>query len=313
MNSILGESSTKSNAGSVLLSYPRVLSVAGSDSGGGAGIQADIKTISALGCYAATAITALTAQNTLGVQAVEPVHTAFLEKQIRSVLDDIGADSVKVGMFASLENLKIIAELLNSYGITNIVFDPVMMSSSGVSLVSTLYREKSKEGLGSISAVELIEGVTSLMRVSSLFTPNLNEVSFLLGKNVQTIEEMQLAASDLIAKGAKAVLIKGGHLLDDLGELSLSVTDVFMDKSLTPVLMQSSRILSNNLHGTGCTLSSAIASYLAQGQDLMSAVHLGRDFLLNAIDAGSMAQFKGTGPLNHGFAPLALKSSASNG
>ena len=313
MNSILGESSTKSNAGSVLLSYPRVLSVAGSDSGGGAGIQADIKTISALGCYAATAITALTAQNTLGVQAVEPVHTAFLEKQIRSVLDDIGADSVKVGMFASLENLKIIAELLNSYGITNIVFDPVMMSSSGVSLVSTLYREKSKNGFGSISPVELIEGVTSLMRVSSLFTPNLNEVSFLLGKNVQTIEEMQLAASDLIAKGAKAVLIKGGHLLDDLGELSLSVTDVFMDKSLTPVLMQSSRILSNNLHGTGCTLSSAIASYLARGQDLVSAVHLGRDFLLNAIDAGSTAQFKGTGPLNHGFAPLALKSSSSNG
>ena len=291
-------------------SYARVLSIAGSDSGGGAGIQADIKTISALGCYATTAITALTAQNTLGVQSVNPVPSSFLGEQIKSVLDDIGTDSVKVGMFASVQNLELITALLKQYAVKQMVFDPVMISSSGTLLVDAIASDLNSRPQALRS---LKEGVLSLMRLSALFTPNLSEVSFLLDKEVQSIEDMKEAASSLIALGANAVLIKGGHLLGADKEVSAQVVDVFMDGGLTPVLMQSKRIVSSNLHGTGCTLSSAIASYLASGSNLIDAVRLGRGFLLKAIETGALASFNGAGPLNHGFAPAPLKIRASEG
>jgi hydroxymethylpyrimidine/phosphomethylpyrimidine kinase len=290
------------------LRYPTVLSIAGSDSGGGAGVQADIKTLSALGCYATTAITALTAQNTLGVQSVHAVPSAFLEQQIKSVLDDMGADSVKVGMFASLENLAVICELLNHYPVKHVVFDPVMISSSGTSLVSNHF-DKS-----------LIEGVRALMRESTLFTPNLHEASYLLGRGVKTTADMQEAANAFIDMGANAVLIKGGHLELPTKEnpkntakrsavkLTPEVTDLFMDRSLTPHLFSSPRIKSANLHGTGCTLSSAIAAYTARGMDLMSAVQAGRAFVIKAIKAGKKVKFNGSGPLNQGFAPMAVRA-----
>jgi len=294
MSSIQAESKNSSVNSPASKCYPRVLSIAGSDSGGGAGIQADIKTIAALGCYASTAVTALTAQNTLGVQSVHPVPTIFLEEQISSVLDDIGTDSVKVGMFASLENLAAIAKLVTTYDLKNIVFDPVMISSSGTSLVSS--------GGGA-----LVQGVKTLMRLATLFTPNLSEASFLLGKNVHTRLDMQEAALSLIQLGANAVLIKGGHLLDGPNKASVQVVDVFMDQNLTPIFLESPRIESNNLHGTGCTLSSAIAAYLARGMGLLDAVRAGRLFLLKAVEAGVEAQFGGSGPLNQAFAPLVLE------
>ena len=304
------------------LRYPCVLSIAGSDSGGGAGIQADIKTIAALGCYATTAITALTAQNTLGVQAVEPVSSRFLELQIRSVLDDMAVDSVKVGMFASLENLALITELLKHYPVEHVVFDPVMKSSSGASLVSA------HQSQTNTPSTALIDGVIALMRESSLFTPNLMEASYLLGREVVNTQDMQEAAAALIDLGANAVLIKGGHLEEHLdespasieiregasrtgstntGKTSAHVTDIFMDRSLTPLVLSSPRLESLNLHGTGCTLSSAVASYLASGTSLPDAVRSGRAFLLKAIQAGAQQRFNGAGPLNHGFAPLATQ------
>jgi hydroxymethylpyrimidine/phosphomethylpyrimidine kinase len=301
------------------LRYPSVLSIAGSDSGGGAGIQADIKTISALGCYASTAITALTAQNTLGVQAVEPVSSRFLELQIKSVLDDMAVDSVKVGMFASLENLALITELLKHYPVEHVVFDPVMMSSSGASLVSS---HGAQAELSIQSQAALTEGVIALMRESSLFTPNLVEASYLLGRDVVNTADMQEVAASFIDLGANAVLIKGGHLEEGFSdettgagrqerrtttEASSKVTDVFMDRSLAPLLLESPRLESPNLHGTGCTLSSAVASYLATGLELRDAVQAGRVFLLKAIEAGAKQRFNGAGPLNHGFAPIATQ------
>ncbi len=294
MSLIHAESKNPSASSPASKCYPRVLSIAGSDSGGGAGLQADIKTIAALGCYASTAVTALTAQNTLGVQSVHPVPNLFLEQQICSVLDDIGTDSVKVGMFASSKNLASIAKLVTTYDLKKIVFDPVMMSSSGTSLVSS-------------EVGGLVEGVKSLMRHAALFTPNLSEASFLLGKDVNTLLDMQAAVLSLIEMGANAVLIKGGHLLDGPNKMSAQVVDVFMDKNLVPIFLESPRIESNNLHGTGCTLSSAIAAYLARGMSLLDAVRAGRLFLLKAVEAGAGVQFGGSGPLNHAFAPLVLE------
>lgn len=295
--------------------YPRVLSIAGSDSGGGAGIQADIKTISALGCYATTAITALTAQNTLGVQSVYAVPCSFLEMQIKAVLDDIGTDSVKVGMFASLENLELITELLAHHMVKHVVFDPVMMSSTGESLVSGQFEDMNFDSTSERAEhfrEEIRGAVISLMRVTSIFTPNLVETSFLLGREVRTSLDMKEAATSFIELGANAVLIKGGHLKDAGQVPSSKVTDVFMDRSLTAFLMESKRIESANLHGTGCTLSSAIAAYLATGLELQKAVELGRMYLIQAIKAGANAEFEGSGPLNHGFAPLPLAAKSVN-
>ena len=315
--------------------YRTVLSIAGSDSGGGAGIQADIKTISALGCYATTAITALTAQNTKGVQAVLPVGTDFLAQQIASVLDGIGADGVKIGMFATLEGLEVIIQATQRYGLKNVVFDPVMMSSSGASLLLDNFESNQKK---EIPKSLIVSKVMRTAGLSTLFTPNLIETEFLLGRPICSLTDMQTAGEEFIQQGLNAVLIKGGHLaqfsrnMEDssiTGNLknniqsniqsniqrnvpSSKVTDLFLQKNSKPILFESDRIVSKNLHGTGCTLSSAIASYLAKGFELEDAVRRGRGFLIEALSAGVLINLGDVsdkdpsyaGPLNHGFKPL---------
>ena len=307
--------------------YRTVLSIAGSDSGGGAGIQADIKTISALGCYATTAITALTAQNTKGVQAVLPVGTDFLAQQIASVLDGIGADGVKIGMFATLEGLEVIIQAIQRYSLNNVVFDPVMMSSSGASLLLDNFESNQKK---EIPKSLIVSKVMRTAGLSTLFTPNLIETEFLLGRPICSLSDMQTAGEEFIQQGLNAVLIKGGHLaqfsrnMEDSsspGNLknniqsnvpSSKVTDLFLQKNSKPILFESDRIVSKNLHGTGCTLSSAIASYLAKGFELEDAVRRGREFLIEALSAGVLINLGDVsdkdpsyaGPLNHGFKPL---------
>ena len=255
--------------------YPRVLSIAGSDSGGGAGIQADLKTFSALGCYGMTAITAITAQNTIGVSAIHGVPVEVLKAQIRAVLDDIGADAIKIGMLHSPEVVGVVAWALDTYRIEHVVLDPVMVATSGDPLIA-------KE------TVQVL--VDELFPRASVVTPNLDEATLLLGREIATIADLDRAATDLLALGARAVVLKGGHLPGS------DVVDV-----------QSPRIASRNVHGTGCTLSSAIAAHLALGLALPQAVAEARRFILAAIAGGAEVQTgHGHGPLNHGHAPVPM-------
>ncbi len=266
--------------------YVRVLTIAGSDSSGGAGIQADLKTISALGCYGMTAITAITAQSTVGVKAVQVLPADLLQAQIQAVVEDIGVDAVKIGMLPSIEQIQVVAQAIEHYQFPWVVLDPVMVSSSGTALMEP----------GSVAAM-----VVELFPRVSLVTPNLDEASLLLGRSVARTEEMDNAASALLTLGAKAVLLKGGHLPGD------QMVDVLAQPGLGVVRWQSPRIVSGNLHGTGCTLASAIASYLALGHDLGQAISLARDYLMHAIVRGAEVQTgQGQGPLNHGHSPVAL-------
>jgi hydroxymethylpyrimidine/phosphomethylpyrimidine kinase len=263
--------------------YPRVLSIAGSDSGGGAGIQADLKTISALGCYGMTAITALTAQNTVGVQAIQAIPAAFLKAQLQSVLDDIGVDAVKIGMLHSPEVVEVVAWAIDHYQLKRVVLDPVMVATSGDTLIA-------KETISVL--------VSDLFPRVQLITPNLDEASLLLGKAVLDRQSLTQAAHDLQAMGAAAVLLKGGHLPGD------ELMDVLLLEDQTHQVFRSRRIPSHNVHGTGCTLSSAIASHWALGCELHEAVTQAHTYILSAIEAGSkVTTGRGHGPLNHGFAP----------
>ena len=260
--------------------YLRVLTIAGSDSSGGAGIQADLKTISALGCYGMTAITAITVQNTVGVSAVHVLPAALLQSQIQAVVEDIGVDAVKIGMLASIEQIQVVAQAIERYKFPWVVFDPVMVSSSGTTLM----------GPSSLAAM-----MAELLPRVSLLTPNLDEATLLLGRSVASAVDLDNAANDLLALGAKAVLLKGGHLAGD------QMIDVLAQSGLALKRWQSQRIVSHNLHGTGCTLSSAIASHLALGHGLAQAVSLARDYLIQAIVSGAEVQTgQGQGPLNHG-------------
>ena len=263
--------------------YPRVLTIAGSDSGGGAGIQADLKTFAALGCYGMTAITALTAQNTLGVQAIHSVPAAFLKTQLQSVLDDIGVDAVKIGMLHSPEVVEVVAWAIDHYQLQRVVLDPVMVATSGDALIAD-------------ETIAVL--VRELFPRVQLITPNLDEAALLLGRPVSEVPELFAAAADLQAMGAAAVLLKGGHLPGD------EVVDVLLLADQRSHSLRSPRINSMNVHGTGCTLSSAIASYWALGHDLQEAVVQARAYILAAIQAGAQVTTgHGHGPLNHGFAP----------
>ena len=263
--------------------YPRVLTIAGSDSGGGAGIQADLKTFAALGCYGMTAITALTAQNTLGVQAIQALPAAFLKTQLQSVLDDIGVDAVKIGMLHSPEVVEVVAWAIDHYQLQKVVLDPVMVATSGDALIAD-------------ETIAVL--VRELFPRVQLITPNLDEAALLLGRPVSEVSALSVAAADLQAMGAAAVLLKGGHLPGD------EVVDVLLLADQTSHRLQSPRINSMNVHGTGCTLSSAIASYWALGHDLQDAVVQARAYILAAIQAGAQVTTgHGHGPLNHGFAP----------
>ena len=267
--------------------YARVLSIAGSDSGGGAGIQADLKTFSALGCYGMTAITALTAQNTLGVQAIHGVPASFLKAQLQSVLDDIGVDAVKIGMLHSPEVVEVVAWAIDHYGLKQVVLDPVMVATSGDRLIA--------EETVSVLVKELFPRV-------QLVTPNLDEASLLLKQPLTAVDQLHIAAQALIDMGAKAVLLKGGHLPGDV------LCDVLRTPSSDALVFEATRIHSRNVHGTGCSLSSAIAAHLASGKTMADAVAAARVFIRRAIaDGASVKTGEGHGPLNHGFAPVVMQ------
>ena len=271
--------------------YARVLTIAGSDSGGGAGIQADLKTFAALGCYGMSAITALTAQNTVGVQGIHAVPASFLKAQIQSVMDDIGADALKIGMLHEPGIVEVVAWAIDHYNIRQVVLDPVMVATSGDRLIAQ-------------ETVQVL--VRELFPRVTVVTPNLDEAQLLLGQPIASAQALDAAAQGLLAMGARAVLLKGGHLASE------EVVDVLVQAQGPTRRLASARIPSRNVHGTGCTLSSAIAAHLALGHGLEDAVVLARSFILSAIEQGAQVQTgQGHGPLNHGFAPLALRRLAA--
>ena len=263
--------------------YARVLSIAGSDSGGGAGIQADLKTFSALGCYGMTAITAITAQNTQGVRAIHGVPPDMLQAQIDAVVEDIGVDAVKIGMLHAPEVVQVVADAIRRHHLPHVVLDPVMVATSGDRLTTE-------------QTVQVL--VRELFPLAEVVTPNLDEAALLLGRPLGGVDALDDAARDLLALGARAVLLKGGHLPGN------EVVDVLALPGGTLHHLRSPRIATHNGHGTGCTLSSAIAAHLALGHVLPEAVALARAYILGAIQAGAAVRTgKGHGPLNHGYAP----------
>ena len=268
--------------------YPRVLSIAGSDSGGGAGIQADLKTFAALGCYGMTAITALTAQNTQGVRAIHGVPPAMLRAQIDAVLDDIGAHAVKIGMLHSPDIVLTVAEAIDRHGLKKVVLDPVMVATSGAVLIDK-------------PAIAVL--VRELFGRASVVTPNLDEAALLVGRSLDSEQAMEAAARELLAMGAPAVLLKGGHLAGDV------VSDLLLTQKGERHWLRAPRIRTANTHGTGCTLSSAMAAQLALGDSLLDAVQAARAFVRAALQAGARVRTGagGSGPLNHGYAPQAMR------
>lgn len=280
--------------------YPRVLTIAGSDSGGGAGIQADIKAISATGSYAASAITAVTVQNTLGVEAVHPVPPEIIAAQIRCVLTDIGADAIKIGMLHSAEVVLAVRDaLLESLpdgmqhsetsqqpaagrqpSVRNIVLDPVMVSTSGHRLIED-------------SAIHVL--ASELIPIARVITPNIPEAEILAGVEIHSQADLPAVAKKLSMGGKVSVLMKAGHLSDD------NLVDIFYNAEEDRIVeLPSSRVHTPNTHGTGCTLSSAFASYLAQGLPLDDAARAASSYIHGAIVSGSGYSIgHGHGPVNH--------------
>lgn len=259
--------------------YSRVLSIAGSDPSGGAGIQADIKAISATGSYAATAITAVVNENTVGVYGIHEVPVDFVVGQIESVLTDIGADAVKIGMLYSAELVQAVAETLKKHDVKNIVVDPVMVATSGDALMKSDIADALK---------------AYLFPIARLITPNIPEAETLLGRKISTMDEMKDAADELSVDGL-SVLVKGGHLsTNEMADILCDAEDeAFLD-------FPYDKIVTPNKHGTGCTLSSAIASYMAQGKGLLGAVTAAKQYIDAAIMAGAEYEIgKGHGPVCH--------------
>ena len=262
--------------------YYRVLTIAGSDSGGGAGIQADLKTFSAIGCYGMSVITALTAQNTLGVIGIHAVPPAFAVQQIEAVFTDIGADAVKIGMLYSAALIEAVAEALKKHGARKIVLDPVMVAQSGDKLLQD-------------DAVDAIKA--HLMPLADVVTPNLPEASVLTGHSLTSRKDTERAAEILAKHGSRSILIKGGH-----GAESKSTDLLFLAHENRFIRLEAERIQTPNNHGTGCTLSSAIAAYLARGSDIETAVQKAKTFMNRAIAAGARYQIgHGHGPVHHFF------------
>ncbi len=259
---------------------PRVLIIAGSDSGGGAGIQADIKTVTMLGGYAATAVTAVTVQNTLGVSAIHPIPPDIVASQIAAVLGDIGADAIKIGMLGDAATIDAVARALVGVSVP-IVLDPVMVAKGGASLLQD-------------EAVEAL--VRLLVPRAALITPNVPELEVLSGSEVADEADMLLAAQELLAAGPGAVLAKGGHLASE------RVVDWLVTHN-SQQRFEAPRITTRHTHGTGCTLSSAIVAGLAAGLPMVAAVERARAFLLSAL-AQAPGLGQGHGPLGHNFALL---------
>jgi hydroxymethylpyrimidine/phosphomethylpyrimidine kinase len=257
--------------------HGRVLIVAGSDSGGGAGIQADIKTVTMLNGYAASAVTALTAQNTQGVFGVVPIAPDFIRQQIEVVLEDIGADAVKTGMLHDAAAIEAVSAVLAERGAgIPLVVDPVMTAKGGARLLE-------------LDAVDALR--RCLILLAEVLTPNLPEAEILCGKSIGSLEEMQGAGELLLTLGCRAVLVKGGHLPGD------TVHDVLVTETVTRV-WESPRIDSRHTHGTGCTLASAIATGLAQGLPVEAAIERARDYVRAAI-LHAPGFGRGNGPLDH--------------
>ena len=254
------------------------LTIAGSDSGGGAGIQADIKTMTANGVFATCAITALTAQNTTGVIGILDVPPAFLGQQLDAVFTDIAPDAVKIGMVSSAALIEMIAEKLRLYHAKHIVLDPVMVATSGAKLIAD-------------DAVAALTG--SLIPLAEIVTPNIPEAEVLTGMDIRSAADMELAAKAIVQKCGCAVLLKGGHQLNDANDLLCDADGMQW--------FYGERIDNPNTHGTGCTLSSAIASNLAKGFDIAESVQRAKSYISGAL--GAMLDLgKGSGPMNHAFA-----------
>lgn len=269
--------------------YPIVLTIAGSDSSGGAGIQADIKTLSSLGIYAASAITAITAQNTRGVHLVEAVSPQMLRAQIMSVLTDLKPDVIKIGMIGSEESAQILVDCLRPYPSLPVVYDPVMAATDGNRLTDT-------------EALEYIR--RALLPLCTLVTPNLYEAALLSGEDTVITQEkdMKATAASLLRYGSRAVLLKGGHLEGE------AMTDLLLTDMGECYQFTQERIATRNLHGTGCTLSSAIAAFLAKGHTLSDAVRQAKIYIGQAILTGRDGGVgQGNGPLNHFSTPLVLR------
>ncbi|MGB7920547.1 MAG: bifunctional hydroxymethylpyrimidine kinase/phosphomethylpyrimidine kinase, partial [Desulfobacterales bacterium] len=260
--------------------YTRVLTIAGSDSGGGAGIQADLKTFSALGCYGMSVVTALTAQNTRGVTGIHAVPPAFVVQQMAAVFTDIGVDAVKIGMLYSAELILAVADGLRRHDAANIVLDPVMVAQSGDKLLQD----------EAITALK-----DHLLPLATVLTPNLPEAAVLLGREIKGRDDMQAAARSLAALGCRSVLVKGGHAQ------GADSTDVlFIADDDRCVVLEDRRVRTANTHGTGCTLSSAIAAYLAKGETVAPAVRNAKKYIGEAIRAGAPYRLgHGSGPVHH--------------
>lgn len=262
------------------MKYRRVLTIAGSDPSGGAGIQADLKTISACGCYGMSAITAVVDENTVGVYGVHPVPVEFVRGQIISVLDDIGADAVKIGMLHSSELIRIVIETILKYKIRNIVLDPVMVATSGDKLLLD-------------EAIETLKN--ELIPEIRVITPNIPEAEILLGIKITKQDDLIRVVKNLSFDNLVSVMLKAGHLTDE------ELTDVFYNAETGEILeLPSKRIKTVNTHGAGCTFSSAIASFLAHGLPLNEAVKQAKDFIYMAIKDGAKYEIgKGQGPVHH--------------
>ena len=266
------------------MKYNRALTIAGSDPSGGAGMQADLKTFSALGVYGASAIVAIVDENTCGVYGVHPVPVPFVVGQIRSVLSDIGADAVKIGMLHSADLIRAVKSTLMEYpDVRDIVLDPVMVATSGDPLLMP-------------EAVSTLK--SELIPYSRIITPNLPEASILLGREIGHQDELEDAARELSSECGASVMLKAGHLAG-----TDTLVDVFYHRETGESLRLSSpKVDTVNTHGTGCTLSSAIAAYLAKGASLADAVRLGKEYLSNAIIHGARYQIgQGHGPVCHGW------------
>lgn len=266
--------------------YPVVLTIAGSDSGGGAGIQADLKTISALGCYGTSAITAITAQNTMGIINLFELPVAVVTDQIKAVIEDIRPHVIKIGMIPNSVLLKAISDTLSLYPEIPVILDPVMIATSGRRLVGE-------------DTVELMKKI--LIPLTALVTPNLDEAAVLTAMEISTVEQMKVAAHQVLSLGARAVLIKGGHLK------GRKLYDVYLDNTGREFVYENDTISSQNTHGTGCTLSSAIACFMARDMELPEAIAIAESYVHQAIIEGlDVKTGKGKGPLNHFYAPIPL-------
>ena len=253
----------------------KVLTIAGSDSSGGAGIQADLKTFSAHGVFGMSVVTAVTAQNTQGVFAVQDINPEMIGKQIEAIFEDIEVDALKIGMVSVLDTIKVIEEKLKKYKAKTIILDPVMISKSGYSLL----QEDAREAL-----------IKYLLPLASVITPNIPEAEVITGVKIKSQDDMKNAAKIIYNLGAKNVFLKGGHLEEE-------ATDILFD-GCDYTVFQSKRIDTKNTHGTGCTISAAIAANIAKGMDLKMAVGESKKYITTAI-AHSLDIGKGVGPTNH--------------